>query len=337
MKQSLTTALILFMLTACSKREYYLNDSNPIASVSVSNEATAYQHADIILFGSSSVTPAKWQNVQTIFSGHNVLQMGFGGATLGHLYNYTDSAVTAHSPDTVFLWCGDNDIKGTRERGSTFFAADLLYTWKRTFTKIRTQNPGANIVAIEIKNSPATNQLLEADGRTRTIDSSNALIKKFLASQSNTGYVKINDKLLPSYYQSDSFHLTPLAYTNVINPAVLGYLRGRDSIGVPPVEPPPPPPVTNKLPIVRPGDPITIHLNQGINRVTLDGTKSLDPDGRIVRYDWLKIRGPKADMFPFATGKTYAAHLVKGDYLFQLKVTDNKGATNAATRSVYVK
>ena len=94
---------------------------------------------------------------------------------------------------------------------------------------------------------------------------------------------------------------------------------------------------TNKTPIARAGSDQTIYLRQGINRVTLDGRASRDPDGRIVRYTWSKVYGPKVDIYTFATGRTYAAHLVRGTYRFQVKVTDDKGRTAVDTKIVYVK
>jgi poly(3-hydroxybutyrate) depolymerase len=96
-------------------------------------------------------------------------------------------------------------------------------------------------------------------------------------------------------------------------------------------------PVTNKTPVARAGMDQTIYLRQGINRVTLDGTKSSDADGSIVRYTWRKVSGPKADLYTFAKGKTYAAHLVRGTYRFEVIVTDNKGKTAADSKVVYVK
>jgi dienelactone hydrolase len=94
---------------------------------------------------------------------------------------------------------------------------------------------------------------------------------------------------------------------------------------------------TNKTPVARAGMDQTIYLRQGINRVTLDGTKSSDPDGSIVRYTWRKVSGPRADLYTFAKGRTYAAHLVKGTYRFEVIVTDNKGKTAADSKVVYVK
>jgi poly(3-hydroxybutyrate) depolymerase len=96
-------------------------------------------------------------------------------------------------------------------------------------------------------------------------------------------------------------------------------------------------PSTAKVPVARAGSDQTIYLKQGINRVTLDGTKSTSANGSIVKYVWRKVSGPKADLYTFGKGKTYAAHLVKGTYRFEVTVTDNKGKTAADSKVVYVK
>jgi hypothetical protein len=93
----------------------------------------------------------------------------------------------------------------------------------------------------------------------------------------------------------------------------------------------------NEAPVARAGTDRTIYLSQGVNRVTLDATASSDPDGSIVKYVWAKKSGPAADLYTFATGRTYAAHLLKGTYSFAITVTDNRGATATDNLVVYVK
>jgi pimeloyl-ACP methyl ester carboxylesterase len=96
-----------------------------------------------------------------------------------------------------------------------------------------------------------------------------------------------------------------------------------------PTTPTTPTTTTNKAPIAKAGADRVIYLSQGINRVTLDAGASYDPDGTIAKYTWTKVSGGKADLVVLSasTGKTYAAHLVKGVYTFRVTVTDNKGAT----------
>lgn len=93
----------------------------------------------------------------------------------------------------------------------------------------------------------------------------------------------------------------------------------------------------NRAPIARAGGDRTIYLSQGINRVTLNATASSDPDGYITKYVWSKLSGPAANFYTFAKGKTYAAQLKRGTYNFQVRVTDNKGATAVDNVIVYVR
>jgi dienelactone hydrolase len=113
--------------------------------------------------------------------------------------------------------------------------------------------------------------------------------------------------------------------------------RGSSSATPAPAPAPAPTTSTNKAPVAKAGADRTIYLAQGINRVTLDGTASTDADGSITKYVWSKISGPAADLYAFASGRTYAAHLKKGTYNFRVTVTDNKGATASDNLVVYVK
>jgi K+-transporting ATPase c subunit len=70
--------------------------------------------------------------------------------------------------------------------------------------------------------------------------------------------------------------------------------------------------------------------------VTLSGSGT-DPDGTISAYLWTKVSGPIAGTItsPSQASTTVTA-LVQGVYQFQLKVTDNNGATGLATVQVTV-
>jgi hypothetical protein len=81
-------------------------------------------------------------------------------------------------------------------------------------------------------------------------------------------------------------------------------------------------------------------LNKNItlptNSVTLTGSGT-DSDGVIVSYLWTKVSGPSTFTIVSPTlSTTVINNLVAGTYIFQLLVTDNQGATNAATATVTV-
>ena len=73
-----------------------------------------------------------------------------------------------------------------------------------------------------------------------------------------------------------------------------------------------------------------------VNNVSLAGTAS-DADGTLASYTWTKIAGPSG--FSIATGSalnTAVTGLVQGVYKFELKVTDDNGASTKDTVQVTV-
>jgi parallel beta-helix repeat protein len=72
------------------------------------------------------------------------------------------------------------------------------------------------------------------------------------------------------------------------------------------------------------------------NTVSLSGSGT-DPDGSISSYYWTKTSGPSAGVITNSnSASTSATGLVEGVYQFQLKVTDNSGATAINTVQVTV-
>ena len=70
--------------------------------------------------------------------------------------------------------------------------------------------------------------------------------------------------------------------------------------------------------------------------VSLSGSGT-DADGTISSYSWTKVSGPAAGTITSATSAaTTVTGLAQGVYQFQLKVTDNNGATAVDTVQVTV-
>src|SRR5688572_18929114 len=93
-------------------------------------------------------------------------------------------------------------------------------------------------------------------------------------------------------------------------------------------------PTQNTIPLAKAGQDTTIQLPATI---TLNGSASEDPDGRITDYLWEKLDGP--DKYTFAdqwNKQTTVSDLTVGIYTFRLKVTDNRGATSTDDISVTV-
>lgn len=91
-------------------------------------------------------------------------------------------------------------------------------------------------------------------------------------------------------------------------------------------------PPTNQPPTAKAGDNITISLPQ--TWVVLNGNMSKD-DNKIIGFKWLQVKGPSSTTFaPADSSATNVTGLTKGQYIFQLSVTDNNN--NTANDTVYV-
>ncbi len=90
----------------------------------------------------------------------------------------------------------------------------------------------------------------------------------------------------------------------------------------------------NKAPQANAGPDRTIILP--VNTANLAGSGS-DEDGKIISYQWLKVSGPASYSIVNATSPvTDVTGLTEGVYEFQLKVTDDKGATGTDLVKVVV-
>lgn len=65
--------------------------------------------------------------------------------------------------------------------------------------------------------------------------------------------------------------------------------------------------------------------------IRLDGSKSYDPDGYISKYEWKQISGDSVGILNSASSITTAKVTKNGIYSFELRVTDNQGATDKDT------
>jgi len=91
----------------------------------------------------------------------------------------------------------------------------------------------------------------------------------------------------------------------------------------------------NQPPIALAGRDLTITLP--IDSVMVDGSNSSDPDGKISAWQWTKVSGPASSTIVNATAVTTTVkHLKVGVYQFELKVTDNKGASAKDTMMITV-
>ena len=91
----------------------------------------------------------------------------------------------------------------------------------------------------------------------------------------------------------------------------------------------------NKPPKANAGSDQTVFLPT--DTAELNGTASVDPDGSIIQYRWTKLSGDRYSIMQPNAAKAIIKLLVLGEYIFQLEVTDNKGAISKDTVKVIVK
>ncbi|HET9280279.1 MAG TPA: PKD domain-containing protein [Flavitalea sp.] len=91
----------------------------------------------------------------------------------------------------------------------------------------------------------------------------------------------------------------------------------------------------NKPPIANAGSDAKLLLP--LDSLTLDGTASSDRDGKIIAWEWTKIAGPASVTISFPkAAQTRVKHLVRGQYQFELKVTDDGGLSSRDTLRITV-
>ncbi len=92
--------------------------------------------------------------------------------------------------------------------------------------------------------------------------------------------------------------------------------------------------VTNQAPVANAGPDQAITLPTVIANLSGSGS---DADGTIASYNWTKISGPSAGIITdLISAVTTITGLVQGVYKYELKVTDNSGATGRDTVQVTV-
>jgi hypothetical protein len=90
----------------------------------------------------------------------------------------------------------------------------------------------------------------------------------------------------------------------------------------------------NIPPVANVGEDRIIQLPK--NSIVLPGSGS-DKDGSVVSYSWKQLSGPsKATMVNSSSARAGAGDLRAGNYVFQLTVTDDQGATGTANLNVTV-
>ena len=164
---SLLAFLAAFFLAACGEEPSSSSDRTA-ASTEPAEEATpqpldrfeaeiqAFEAADqsngidtsrILFIGSSSIR--LWNSLAEDLAPMKVLNRGFGGSTLPEVSYYANRIIFPYRPDTIFLYCGENDIAAGAKPQKVYESFTAL------MARIRLKLPKTQIFYISMKPSIA--------------------------------------------------------------------------------------------------------------------------------------------------------------------------------------
>ena len=159
----------------------------------------------VILYGSS--TFRLWDDASTDLSLSNLINLGFGGATLEACRVYFNRLIVNENPDIIILYAGDNDI------GNGSSVRDVVNQFDLFVDQMSENLPNTKGFFISIKPSPFRKNKLSIIKKT------NSKIKKIISNNSNWEYIDIFNYMITSdgepselFYQNDMLHLNKVGY-----------------------------------------------------------------------------------------------------------------------------
>lgn len=215
MKQlfSLFALSLTVCFTACGQR--FQDDVNTILKF---DKMYAPPANPILFTGSSSIR--KWDDLELTFAEHKPMNRGIGGAVTNDIIHYANDIIFPYHPREIVIYVGENDLV---EKGVT--ADSVFNRFKNLYTLIRSKLPQIPLVYISIKPSPSREQFLPM------AKAANALIKDYIASQSNITFVDVfslmldkNGKPRKELFVEDMLHMNAQGYA-IWRKAVAPYLE----------------------------------------------------------------------------------------------------------------
>ena len=159
----------------------------------------------VALYGSS--TFRLWSDAARDLGQSDLVNLGFGGATLTACRSYFKRLVLPHDPSALVFYAGDNDI-GTGASGEEVAAAFELFR-----AEVQEHLPQAKCYVVSIKPSPFRAHLQPQ------IQQANALIKAGVADDPNWTFIDFHTPMLdadgaPSgmFYGADPLHVNATGY-----------------------------------------------------------------------------------------------------------------------------
>jgi lysophospholipase L1-like esterase len=159
----------------------------------------------ILFVGSSSIR--LWKGLAAAFSGHIVINRGFGGSQIDDSIALAGRIIVPYQPRLIVLYAGDNDISNGK-------SSDQVFADFQTFVrKIQRALPKTRIAFISIKPSPSRWHLADKQ------KAANQLIKTLCEKEKQLSYIDVFTPMLgangeprPELFIEDKLHMNAKGY-----------------------------------------------------------------------------------------------------------------------------
>ena len=158
-----------------------------------------------LFIGSSSIR--MWDLAKHFPAEKNAINRGFGGSHMADSTHYAERIAIAYQPRVIFIYAGDNDIKG----GKT--PQRVLSDYRAFVKKVHAELPKTRIVYIAIKPSIARWNLVDK------MRQANALIREETAGDKRLAFIDIDTPMLgddgkprEELFIKDGLHLSEAGY-----------------------------------------------------------------------------------------------------------------------------
>jgi lysophospholipase L1-like esterase len=161
----------------------------------------------ILFIGSSSIR--LWEDAQSSFPKHVIINRGFGGSMLPEVEIYANDIIFPYQPRQIVLYCGENDLTLPGIN-----ADSVLQRFQSLFYTIRGRLNNVDLVFISLKPSPKREHLMPEMVRA------NKMIKDFLKDKKKTSFVDIYSLMLDEngspkkdIFVDDMLHMNAKGYS----------------------------------------------------------------------------------------------------------------------------
>lgn len=212
-------AILLLCHVAASDAQPLPRFWKDIQQFKQSDSAAFPAPGQILFIGSSSFT--RWQDVNDYFPGYAILNRGFGGSSLPDLIWYRYELIYAYAPRQIVVYCGENDLAGSRD----LTAAAVAERWKTLYKYIRDKYPSTPLAYVSMKPSPSRAHLFSK------YKEANGLIKALLEKDKQAVFIDVyslmlnkDGSIMEDLFVEDRLHMNAKGYA-IWKKAIAPYLK----------------------------------------------------------------------------------------------------------------